>query len=168
MLDTTQINDPEYRWQHKQEMLEIMKCSSSRSQLGIIPIKYNELRYENDKLIQEITSHKLNWRKLEELTYMIPDNLNKKQKRKNLQPIDRLHFEKRDMGLCYLCGSTYHYGSCNQYSMAERSNKLSQLHHRTPNGDLSENNMVTLCIPCHQLVHLMLYSMGKWRYERPV
>jgi hypothetical protein len=36
-----------------------------------------------------------------------------------------------------------------------------------PDGDVSDENIVTLCVHCHQIVHQILYVEGRWRYARP-
>jgi hypothetical protein len=162
------LNDPEYRWYHKDEMLTIMPYYTKRKQLGILSLDYAELRVENDSKIIVKTCHDLNWDKFEWLVNRIPNNLDKNKKKEALQPIDRLHFERRDKGVCLICGSTYHYGSCNVYLYTGTNYKLSHLHHIIPNGVISDENITTLCTHCHQMVHQAMYIAGKWKYGRPL
>ena len=162
------LNDPEYRWYHKEEMAKIMPFTSERNRLGIKALDWVALRYENDLKIKEQRRHNLDWDKFKRLVEGIPDNLDKTKTKKALQPNDRLHFEMRDKGLCYLCGSTFHYGSCNVYAYTGTNYKLSHLHHVIPNGDISDENIITLCTHCHQMVHQASFIAGKWKYGRPL
>ncbi len=166
MTSVDQLNNPEYRWHHKTEMSQIMPYYTERKRLGIITLDYEKLRRDNESRIKESVMHELDWNRFKNLIYCIPDNLNKSKKKVSFQPIDRLHFETRDKGFCYLCNSIYHYGSCNVYSSSEKTYKLSHLHHIIPNGDVTDDNIVTLCTHCHQMVHQVMYVAGKWKYER--
>lgn len=166
MLD--KWNDPEYRWYHKEEMSGLLVYSSERINRGILTINYKELREKNDAIIKERTVHNLNWIKFKELIDRIPNNLDRSDKKTPLTPKDRLHFETRDKGLCYLCGSVYRYGSCNVYSSTQTTYKLSHLHHIIPNGRVTDDNILTLCTHCHQLIHHALFISGKWKYARPL
>ena len=90
--------------------------------------------------------------------------------RKSFSACDRLKFEERDRGVCYICGSTYPYGSSNKYlvSSGNRNYKQCHLHHRIPNGLNVDGNIFTLCTHCHQMVHQALYISGKWSFARPL
>lgn len=83
---------------------------------------------------------------------------------------DRLRFETRDKGICYICGSTYPYGSSNKYlaPYGNRNYKQCHLHHRIPGGFADDNNIFTLCTHCHQMIHQALYISGKWKFARPL
>jgi hypothetical protein len=149
MLDKTLLNDPEYRWYHKRELQDIMPHYTKRKELGIESINYHDLRLQFLNTIKEKPSNNLNWKKFEYLIDIVPNNLNKSIKKTSLQPADMLHFEKRDGCNCYLCGTISRY---------------TQFHHIRPNGGVSDDNIVTLCLNCHKLVHLALYKSGKWKY----
>ena len=82
----------------------------------------------------------------------------------------RQEYYERDDGICYLCGKQHPYGSNNPFlkSCGERNDyNLSNLHHIVPNGGNEDTNIVTLCIRCHQLVHLLMYIEGTWCYAMP-
>jgi len=124
-----------------------------------------ELRLKNDLLIKENRSFELDWTRFRRLAEIHVTNKN--STKQSLQPTDRLRFEMRDKGECYICGSVFHYGSCNIYSGLHGTCKLSHLHHIIPTGSVSDTNIVTLCVHCHQLVHQAMYVSGKWKYTRP-
>lgn len=42
MTTTEQLNDPEYRWYHKEEMSKIMPFTSERNRLGILVLDYQK------------------------------------------------------------------------------------------------------------------------------
>lgn len=154
MTDLKLLNDPEYRWTHKKEMSEIMPFTSKRRKLKIAIIDYEMLRCENNKKIHERPHPlQLDWDTFEKIVCSVPY---KKENRKAtvLSPPDRLHFEKRDMGECSICGSVHKYPAAH-------------LHHVVPNGGVDEKNIITLCVPCHQMVHIALYVSGRWVYRRP-
>lgn len=155
VADIQDLQNPEYRWYHKKEMEKILPFQSIRNKLGLVPIDYERLRRENNSKIHAIKVSNLNFNRLKFLVELLPDYKKKPdQKRKALQPPDRLHFETRDGGVCYLCGSISKYTG------------KSQLHHINPVGDVTDDNIVTLCESCHRLVHLAMYSKGKWPYSR--
>lgn len=127
-----------------------------------------QLRSNNDELITEKREFGIDWGRFKNLVEVyIPKNT-KNYSKETLQPKDRLKFEVRDKGICYICDSKFHYGSCNVYSGLNRTYKLSHLHHIIPNGDVSDDNIVTLCTHCHQLVHQAMYIAGTWKYGRPL
>ena len=163
-----QLNNPEYRWYHPNEMAKIMPYASERNRLGVEVLDYNELREKNEGTIKERTNHTLNWITFKKLIDIITYNLPNSQKKEALQPKDRLHFEQRDKGVCLVCGSVYHYSSCNPYTYKETNYKLSHLHHVIPNGKISDDNIVTLCTHCHQMVHQAMFISGKWKFGRPL
>lgn len=127
-----------------------------------------ELRAKNDEKIHEYRNFEIDWQKFKYLVYLPGENPNKESKKKALQPKDRLHFETRDKGECYICGSTFHYGSCNEYLYTYTNYKLCHLHHVIPNGGIEDNNIVTLCTHCHQMVHQAMYIAGTGKYSRPL
>jgi hypothetical protein len=169
MTSLNLLNDPEYRWNHKEEMAKIMPYASVRRQLGIKILNYEELRYENDNKILVSRRDGINWDRLKELVESVPVGYHKKSLsvKKRLQPVDSLHFEKRDAGVCYICGSTYHYGSNNKWVQMGNGYKNSQLHHVLPDGGATDKNIKTLCVHCHQIVHQVLYVDGRWKFARP-
>jgi hypothetical protein len=170
MKDINPLNDPEYRFYHKAEMARIMPFKTERARYGIEVIDYNELRGKNEATIVEVTRHKLNWDRLMKLIDAVPDigHVDRSRRKKTLQPKDRLHFEVRGRGICYVCSSVYHYGSCNVHAYTQIDYKHSHLHHIIPNGDTVDGNIVTLCTHCHQIVHQVLFKSGKWSYGRPL
>jgi hypothetical protein len=169
MTDIKLLNDPDYRWYHKEEMSKIMPYVSIRKQLGIAVLSYDELRYENDSKILVCRREGINWSRLRELVESVPIGYHRKSSsaKKQLQPADSFHFEKRDAGICYICGSTYHYGSNNKWIRMGSGYKNSQLHHVLPDGGVSDCNIKTLCVHCHQIVHQILFVEGRWKFTRP-
>jgi 5-methylcytosine-specific restriction endonuclease McrA len=157
--------DPEYRIRNAINMREKREQRAK----GILPTDYAKLRGENEILIKENRNNVINWDRLRKLIYIKPRYKDRDNKKVALQPKDRLKYEIRDKGECYICGSTFHYGSCNKYLCnGTVTYKLSHLHHIIPNGDTSEENIVTLCTHCHQIVHQMMYIAGTWKYARPL
>ena len=126
------------------------------------------LRHENDMGIQAGRYFNLDWERLKKLVNIRTTKADREGKKISLQPKNRLYFEKRDMGKCYVCGSVFHYGSCNVYSGNAHSYKQSHLHHIMPNGGIDDSNIVTLCTHCHQIVHQAMYVSGTWKYARPL
>jgi 5-methylcytosine-specific restriction endonuclease McrA len=126
-------------------------------------------REVNDEKITEHRNKNIDWDHFKYLVWgwhKIDHDMDRKKV--PLQPKDRLKFEIRDKGLCYICGSTFHYGSCNVYLYTQTTYKLSHLHHVIPNGGVDEENIVTLCTHCHQMVHQAMYVAGTWKYGRPI
>ena len=162
------LNDPEYRWYHKEEMSKIMPYVSERKRLGLKVLDYGELRQKNDLKIKEKTNHDLNWDLFQFLVDIEPSDIDPNRRKEGLDPKDRLHFECRDKGVCWICGSIYHYGSCNVYLYTQSDYKLSHLHHIIPNGPVANDNIATLCTHCHQMVHQALFIAGKWKFGRPL
>jgi 5-methylcytosine-specific restriction endonuclease McrA len=108
-------------------------------------------------------------RKLERMINSVPvGNFNKKVKRIQYKPGEREALEARDKGICFLCGAQNPYGSTNIYSCQERNYKLSHLHHRSPIRGNDPNNIVTLCVHCHQIVHQILFVDGRAKFSRPL
>lgn len=169
MTDIKLLNDPEYRWNHKDEMSRIMPYTSIRNEMKIKVLDYTELRWKNEEKIKERRSEGINWTRLRELVERVKLDYygNSNRTKTSFQPADKLHFETRDKGRCYLCDSVYHYGSNNKWVQCGNGYKNSQLHHVIPDGDVSDENIVTLCVHCHQIVHQILYVEGRWRYARP-
>jgi 5-methylcytosine-specific restriction endonuclease McrA len=129
------------------------------------------VREKRAKIDEEIVvkrNYRINWDHFKFLVDEIPQNLDKTQKKQPFQPKDRLNFEERDQGECFICGSTFPYGSCNVYLYTGTNYKLSHLHHRIPNGTIQYENIYTLCTHCHQMVHQALFIAGKWKYGRPL
>ena len=154
MTDIELLNDPDYRWNHKEEMSKMMPFHSIRNELGLVVIDYEKLRSDNNSNIKKKVVHKLDWDILRGLTRSVAHDSDKCRTKTGLQPADRYHFEKRDQGVCCVCGTVSKYGYEGD----------SHLHHVIPNGDVSERNIVTLCKNCHQMVHLALYASGEWKY----
>lgn len=102
----------------------------------------------------------INYERLAELTEQVPNGLDIHSKKEAISKKLREYFYTRDNGMCYICGRVGEYGSKSPYvNMVGRHN----LHHIIPNGEASHNNIVTLCLDCHSVVHNMLYILGKWR-----
>jgi len=162
MTELELLNDPEYRWYHKEEMSKIMPFTSERIRLGMVVIDYTKLRHDNSLLMKERAVHNFNFNNFKKLIDIIPTKIkNPHHKKTGLQPADRLHFEKRDLGVCFVCESVFRYGSNSSKRIS------SHLHHIIPNGNTSDDNICTLCTHCHQMIHLALYASGKWKYARP-
>jgi hypothetical protein len=150
----SQLNDPEYRWLHKEEMATIMPFVSERNRLGVVVIDYEKRRAENNSTIKPNNERDFDWVIFKSLVERVPYNIDRSKSKTSLQPSDRLHFEKRDRGVCKVCGCVSKYTICH-------------LHHVIPNGDVSETNIITLCVHCHQIVHQALYLTGRWKFSRP-
>jgi len=170
MTDLKLLNDSEYRWYHKEEMSKIMPYISERKRIGVKTLNYPKLRADNDAKIKINKSRCFNWSQLQSLVDRVPDKIDTSIKKGNLDDRDRLHFEKRDKGVCYICNQINYYGSHNPYLYGKEyaSVGVSHLHHIIPNGGATDENIVTLCTHCHQIVHQILYLCGKWRYARPL
>jgi hypothetical protein len=113
----------------------------------------------------------INWDDLRELVDCVPDDLDKKLKAIPIPKKVREQIMERDGGFCIVCERTFPYGSNNPYLMSEgQPNNFKQcnIHHIIPSGSVDPDNLVTLCIHCHQLVHQILYLCGKWKYRRPI
>jgi hypothetical protein len=151
MTTLKQLNDPEYRWYHKEEMSKIMPFTSIRNKLGIAVIDYQNLRVENFSKIKEDKHRDFSWDRLHALIDVVPDGLDRTKSKSSIQPQDRLHFEKRFRCRCQVCGNT---------------NTSNQLHHIIPTGEVTDENIVTLCFHCHSIVHEILFLSGKWKYSR--
>lgn len=151
MTDINLLNDPEYRWTHKEEMLKIMPYTSIRNQLGIKVIDYTKLRHEYLSKIKEKRKYELNWERFKQLIFSVPYGLDRSEHKSQLQPKDMYHFERRDGCECYLCGTI---------------SRFTHFHHIIPNGEVTNENIVTLCHACHDMVHLALYTSGRWRHTR--
>lgn len=163
------LNDPEYRWYHKDEMSKIMPYPTMRKQYGIKIINYTKLRCENDSKITLCKDRDFRFERLKYILDSVPSTPDKSKRKKKLDPRDRLHFERRGMGTCWICGQINHYGSNNEYSMYDyKGYGVSHLHHIIPNGDATDENIITLCSHCHQVVHHILYLLGKCKYARPL
>lgn len=149
MATINEMNDPEWRWQHKEEMSKIMPFQSERIRLGIVVINYEDLRNKYLSKIKEVRRHNLNWDKFRNLIDKVPSSAYKSNTSKTkLQPKDMYHFERRDGCKCYLC---------------ETVSRITHLHHIIPTGDTTDQNIVTLCKSCHKMVHIALYVSGKRR-----
>lgn len=161
MTDIKLLNDPEYRWYHKDEMSKIMPYTSIRNAMKIKIIDYEKLRKINSYKIKPCKTRKFDWNCLNFFVNEVPYDLGEGNK-KSFSPADRLHFERRDKGVCAICGQINRYGS------SSNGNGISHLHHVIPNGSINDNNVITLCLHCHQVVHLLLYIDGRWKYSRPL
>lgn len=89
----------------------------------------------------------------------IPDGLDRSIKKEKLTKELRSSITDRDELTCQICGLTGKYGNPG-YSVP---GKLA-IHHIIPNGKSDLDNLITLCRYCHNAVHQLLYSSGKWRY----
>lgn len=67
--------------------------------------------------------------------------------------------KQRDKNTCKLCGTE---GSFGHYMSGGAGNIF--IHHIIPNGASEPDNLLILCKTCHQLVHIMLYKLGKWKW----
>jgi hypothetical protein len=154
MTDIKLLNNPEYRWNHKEEMSKIMPYISIRNELGIKVINYDKLRQEYLETIKEKKDKSFDWDKFRELVERVPllDTYDKSLKKTQLNPADMYHFERRDGCECYMCGTVSRY---------------TQFHHIIPYGSVVDDNIVTLCLHCHQLVHLALYMTKRWKFAMP-
>jgi hypothetical protein len=148
MTDLSLLNDPEYRWYHKEKMAKIMPFKSERDRLGIKVIDYTKLRHDYLLKIKEVKCHNLNWNLFKSLVESVPSSEYSSIKKIKISPKDMYHFERKDRCKCYLC---------------ETVSRFTQFHHRIPTGPVSDDNIVTLCISCHKMVHIALYSAGKRR-----
>jgi 5-methylcytosine-specific restriction endonuclease McrA len=162
MIDIALINDPEYRWNHKEEMSRITPYYSERKKYGMDVLNYETLRYENQLKIKPDVKRRFDWDIFKSVIDMVPNNLDKTKKKQGLEPRDRLHFEMRDMGECHICGQI------NKYGYYGNGYRVSQLHHIIPNGRTTNENIITLCLHCHQSVHQILYLLGKWGFAKPL
>jgi hypothetical protein len=127
------------------------------------------LREKNDEKIEERRNHDIDWKRFECLVDgWCTRDWDPDRKKVALQPKDRLKYEVRDKGFCYICRSCFHYGSSNIYLYTHTTYKLSHLHHVIPNGGIDDKNIVTLCTHCHQMVHQAMYISGTWKYARPL
>jgi 5-methylcytosine-specific restriction endonuclease McrA len=164
-----ELNNPEYRWYHKEEMSKIMPYPTERKKFGIKILDYDKLRNENDLKIILNKNRMFDWTRLKYIVESVPLDLDRSSTKKTFQPKDRLHFESKHRGVCWICGQVNHYGSNNKYSCYTYTGySVSHLHHIIPNGDISDDNIITLCVHCHQLVHHLLYMTGRWRYGNPL
>ena len=146
MPTISELNDPEYRWQHKEEMSKIMPYADKRKRLGVKIIDYPALRASYLSKIKEVRHHILDWVRFRHLIDSVPSSAYASASKTKLQPKDMYHFERRDKCRCYICGTVSRY---------------TQFHHIIPTGDTTDDNIVTLCISCHKMVHIALYTSGK-------
>lgn len=92
------------------------------------------------------------------ITRDLPD-FDKKEEKEIISKEVRLFINNRDGCACKLCGVEGMFG----YERYGISGDLA-IHHIIPNGNATPENLITLCKSCHQLVHLMLYKLGKWKW----
>lgn len=85
----------------------------------------------------------INWEKLRELVEVDTTNKTRREEVTNYNKV-RLAVRRRDGG-CVVCGNT----------------KKLHVHHIIPDGLSTEDNLVTLCRTCHQVVHGLLYVTGR-------
>jgi len=111
---------------------------------------------------------KIQWNALYALTWEIPDNLDKNKKKEPIPKKLRDLIRERDNLTCVMCNRVDKngYGFKNPYNQ----NILGRLHihHIIPNGAATEENLITVCNHCHQIVHSILYVEGKWRYTKVI
>lgn len=103
MTDIKLLNDPEYRWYHKEEMSKIMPFPSQRKRLGVTIIDYEKLRSLNDEKIKLCKDRYFDWERLKFVVDSVPSDYDKSGVKKPFTPKDRLHFERRDKGCCFIC-----------------------------------------------------------------
>lgn len=127
-----------------------------------------ELRSENEDKINENKNFDIDWERFKFLVYAPEKERDRNKKKISLQPKDRLKYEMRDKGVCFICGSTFCYGSSNIYLSDSKNYKLNHLHHIIPCGGIEDCNIVTLCTHCHQMIHQAMYIAGTWKYSRPL
>lgn len=103
----------------------------------------------------------LNYDRLLKLTKEIPHNLDRKIKKEPIPKKLRDEIVERDNYTCWVCG---HEGKENGYGNPQWDILgFLHIHHIIPNGKATEDNLVTLCKDCHQIVHTLLYLDGKWK-----
>lgn len=146
MINKSMVNDPEYRWQNKEELSKIMPYPTERAKYGITVINYDQLRQEYLSTIKESKSHNLDWDRFKELVRSVPSNEYNSTSKYKISPKDMYHFEIRDRCKCYLCGTV---------------SRFTQFHHKIPTGPVTDDNIVTLCESCHKMVHIALYASGR-------
>ena len=100
-----------------------------------------------------------NYDLLLKLTRDIPYGLELGEKKEVIPKELRETVEKRDNCTCQLCHLKDTYGNPGW----DIPGKLA-IHHIIPNGLAVEENLITLCKNCHNVVHLLLYITKKWRY----
>ncbi|MCK4526113.1 HNH endonuclease [candidate division WOR-3 bacterium] len=81
------------------------------------------------------------------LTRDVTNELKWSIKKEGIPKDIRQEINKRDRGRCYICERFKHY----------------TIHHRIPNGEANKENLFTLCLRCHNLVHIVLFLDGKWK-----
>lgn len=89
----------------------------------------------------------------------IPDGLDRSIKKVKPTREVRALVKIRDNSTCQMCGLKHSYGNPGFGQPGHLA-----IHHKTPNGSGELDNLVTLCKFCHNAVHALLYSSGKWRY----
>lgn len=89
----------------------------------------------------------------------IPDDLDRKVKKQKVSKEIRAQITERDNLTCQICGLKDVYGNPGW----DIPGKMA-IHHIIPNGAAELYNLTTLCKYCHNAVHALLYSSGKWRY----
>lgn len=81
MIDIALINDPEYRWNHKEEMSRITPYYSERKKYGMDVLNYETLRYENQLKIKPDVKRRFDWDIFKSVIDMVPNNLDKTKKK---------------------------------------------------------------------------------------
>lgn len=97
-----------------------------------------------------------------DLINRVPYGLDKKQKPEKLSKELRKEIEERDKMKCRVCGLESTWGN-KGWGIPGKLH----CHHIIPNGPATQENLITLCVYCHDVVHLILYRMGKWRHLPP-
>lgn len=103
--------------------------------------------------------HTFNWDKIRELVEIVPAGLDLSQKKGKISKKIRRELVKRDNLTCQCCGLQDKYGNPG----FDIPGKLA-VHHIIPNGEATLENCITLCKYCHNVIHLILYILKKWRY----
>ena len=100
-----------------------------------------------------------NWEKIKELVERVPFGLELSQPKGVITKAVRQELTQRDALTCQCCGLQDNYGNPG-FAIP---GKLA-VHHIIPNGAATLENLITLCKYCHNVVHLILYILRKWRY----
>lgn len=90
----------------------------------------------------------MNFELLKKIVIDVPENLDRTKKKETIEREIQILIKNRSNNTCELCGN---YPS-----------KL--IHHIIPNGASSLDNLIDLCRNCHDAVHVLLFTSGKWKY----
>ncbi|MFX1503464.1 MAG: HNH endonuclease [Promethearchaeota archaeon] len=85
---------------------------------------------------------------LKKILIDIPETLDKSKKKEKISQETIQQIKIRSKNICELCGNY----------------KSKRTHHIIPNGLANEENLIDLCIHCHEAIHLLLYTSKKWKF----